>query len=190
MKSVNNEQEMMKLPCARGDKVYRVYFVSNDIEEKTIRGFMGGTILLGPYEKILFEDIGRTVFLSKEEAESKLKTERDAANLLADKVIYWKPMVTIAASETDWWVKCSNCGHEINLYDIERLRFNLNNSEERYRAETKKRYDKCENCSSTMDRALSHILRKKKIFERDYYEDGYKKEIVRILLSNEYKTYI
>lgn len=129
----------------------------------------------------------KKIFLTKEEAELALKAKRTEALIAANKITFWEVVRTIAGTEKDKVLKCSNCGHMINLYDLEHLRFEYpNDHNEHYNKAMKEKYYKCENCGSKMDSKLSYILRKRGIVKNDYYEDGYKNEIVRILLSREY----
>lgn len=76
MQMYKQKDRYIKTPCKVGDKVYYPYDYGNKVLEKTVK-----RIVIENNDKWLdvgvsflpFENIGRTVFLTKEEAEKKLK---------------------------------------------------------------------------------------------------------------------
>ncbi len=91
-------------------------------------------------------------------------------------ITYWIPVRTIAAKEKDKWLECSNCGNEINMYDIENLRFEYANNPEVYENERRAKYCTCEKCGSEMDTDISYEIRKRRFAKGDYgLEEAVKK---------------
>lgn len=86
-----------------------------------------------------------------------------------EKVSYWIPIRTIAATEKDKWLECSNCGNHINKYEIENLRFQFAGEPEIYRHELETQYKKCGKCGLRMDTDLTFELKKRKIAKGDSY---------------------
>lgn len=86
-----------------------------------------------------------------------------------EKVSYWIPIRTIAATEKDKWLECSNCGNHINKYEIENLRFQFAGEPEIYRHELETQYKKCGKCGLRMDMDLTFELKKRKIAKGDSY---------------------
>ena len=77
---LEEQRRLLKLPCAVGDTVYRIF--PNDLEDRvlgqTVLGFSNEAMLL--YNDFIwtpFDKIGKTVFLTKEEAEAVLKELTD-----------------------------------------------------------------------------------------------------------------
>ena len=69
---------LLKLPCKVGDTVYFIYH--DAVHHEEVKRFFqcnGGTnwgiVLWGMYPDLYFDQIGKTVFLTKEEAEQALK---------------------------------------------------------------------------------------------------------------------
>lgn len=189
---LEEQGKLLELPCAVGDTVYEIFpgDLKNNISEERVMAFSTNAMMISRLRSLIpFNEIGKKIFLTKEEAELALKTKRTEALIAADKITFWEVVRTIAGTEKDKVLKCSNCGHMINLYDLEHLRFEYpNDHNEHYNKAMKEKYYRCENCGSKMDSKLSYILREQGIVKTDYYEDGYKKEIVRILLSREYSS--
>lgn len=184
---IEEQGKLLKLPCKIGDPVYKVYYADNEIAEKTVKGFSDtGMWLDNDCYQTSFYEIGKTIFFVQKDAEIALKDATEAAEFLADRVIYWEIVRTIGGTEKDRRVRCSNCGNMINLYDIEQIRFDGINGDEQYDKAIKMKYYTCEKCGSKMDVILSRILEKNGIAKGDYFGNGYKKEIVRILISDEY----
>ena len=73
------EQDLLlRLPCKVGDTVYFIYH--NEVHHEEVKRFFQcnggknwGIVLWGMYPDLYFDQIGKTVFLTKEEAEQKLK---------------------------------------------------------------------------------------------------------------------
>ena len=81
-----DKSRYIELPCAVGDTVYVYFDATNDIKEFKIESivigehsdrlkFEGGTVFT-IWDKDYDKYFGKTVFLTKEEAEQKLKEER------------------------------------------------------------------------------------------------------------------
>lgn len=186
---LEEQGKLLKLPCKIGDPVYKVYYADNEIAKKTVKGFSDtGMWFDNDWYQTSFYEIGKTIFFAQEDAQTALKDAIEVAEYLADKVIYWEIVRTIGGTEKDRRVRCSNCGNMINLYDIEQIRFDGINGDEQYDKAIKTKYYTCENCGSKMDIALSRILEKKGIAKSDYFGNGYKKEIVKILMSDKYTS--
>ena len=77
--------KLLTLPCAIGDKIYRIEkrkgkdVIAAHVVEKFEIGTSGMYLCFGwrgmGYEVVRFNDIGKTVFLTREEAEAELKGE-------------------------------------------------------------------------------------------------------------------
>ena len=73
------EQDLLlRLPCKVGDTVYFIYH--NEVHHEEVKRFFQcnggknwGIVLWGMYPDLYFDQIGKTVFLTKSEAEQKLK---------------------------------------------------------------------------------------------------------------------
>ena len=63
--------DVMAPPCNVGDKLYKPS-IFGEVTELKAKGIIGA-ISTEPYNLILFSDIGKIVFLTKEEAEVKLE---------------------------------------------------------------------------------------------------------------------
>lgn len=77
---LQEQGRLLKLPCAVGDTVYRIF--PNDLEDRvlgqTVLGFSNDAMLLyNDFTWTPFDKIGKTVFLTKEEAEEALKRMED-----------------------------------------------------------------------------------------------------------------
>ena len=69
---------LLRLPCKVGDTVYFIYH--NEVHHEEVKRFFQcnggknwGIVLWGMYPDLYFDQFGKTVFLTKEEAEQKLK---------------------------------------------------------------------------------------------------------------------
>ena len=69
---------LLRLPCKVGDTVYFIYH--NEVHHEEVKRFFQcncgknwGIVLWGMYPDLYFDQIGKTVFLTREEAEQKLK---------------------------------------------------------------------------------------------------------------------
>ena len=69
---------LLRLPCKVGDTVYFIYH--NEVHHEEVKRFFQcnggknwGIVLWGTYPNLYFDQFGKTVFLTKEEAEQKLK---------------------------------------------------------------------------------------------------------------------
>ena len=67
-------------PCKVGDKIYIIASISQEIIETTVIGIWNGEgiySLMTIHGAIITESFGKTVFLTKEEAEARLKGEKE-----------------------------------------------------------------------------------------------------------------
>jgi hypothetical protein len=73
---LEEQNRLLKLPCAVGDTVYEIFPNDEDgkIAEKEIVGFSSEAMMFyGNLFWTRFDKIGKTIFLTKEEAEAALK---------------------------------------------------------------------------------------------------------------------
>lgn len=70
---LEEQGRLVKLPCKVGDKVYKVDRISNKITQHKVIHFEVEWVDFDNYHYCFLHHFGKTVFLSKEEAEAKLK---------------------------------------------------------------------------------------------------------------------
>lgn len=75
-KHFKDKSKIIDLPCNMGNKIFKFKNINGtptgEIVELSVNGFV--TVLItSPYNAFDIEEIGKTVFLTKEEAEQKLK---------------------------------------------------------------------------------------------------------------------
>lgn len=70
---LEDDERLIKLPCRLGTKVYSVLFINDygEVGDKAIRNYYIKEVNFDIYK---LNDIGKTVFLTKEEAENYIKS--------------------------------------------------------------------------------------------------------------------
>lgn len=87
---------------------------------------------------------------------------------MEENVVYWIPIRTIAATEKDKWLECSNCGNKVNIYDLEQIRISNINNQEKYQRAIKTQYRTCCKCGLKMNTEITNELRRMKIAKGSY----------------------
>lgn len=71
---LEEQGRLVKLPCKVGDTVYKVDRVSEKIKQHKVIGFGDEQVAFDNYKYCFLSLFGKTVFLTKEEAEAELKS--------------------------------------------------------------------------------------------------------------------
>lgn len=87
---------------------------------------------------------------------------------MRENIVYWIPIRTIAATEKDKWLECSNCGNKVNIYDLEQIRISNLNNQEQYKEAIKTQYRTCCKCGSKMNTEITSELRRMNIAKGSY----------------------
>nr|DAJ92486.1 MAG TPA: hypothetical protein [Caudoviricetes sp.] len=77
---LEEQGRLIKLPCKVGDTVYKIDKVSNKIKQYKVIHFEVSRVDFDTYNYCFLHHFGKTVFLTKEEAEAKLKELRGREN--------------------------------------------------------------------------------------------------------------
>lgn len=75
-KQLEEQGRLIKLPCKVGDTVYKIDRVSNKIKQYKVIHFEVERVDFDNYDYCFLHHFGKTVFLTKSEAEAKLKELR------------------------------------------------------------------------------------------------------------------
>lgn len=77
---LEEQGRLLKLPCKVGDTVYKVNKASRKVTQHKVREIEDEQVVFENYDYCSFNRFGKTVFLTKSEAEAKLKELRGDDN--------------------------------------------------------------------------------------------------------------
>ena len=77
---LEEQGRLVKLPCKVGDTVYKVNKASRKVTQHKVREVEDEQVVFENYDYCSFNRFGKTVFLTKSEAEEKLKELRGEEN--------------------------------------------------------------------------------------------------------------